>query len=103
MASPVSSLRVLVISGSCPIAIHPALEKELAGCLVTIVGAGQQLPTDFYDIEVVDTHLSAEEWSRLWNLKRARQPNQRIHVCLAQPVSALVCRNVLEEYRRRIS
>ena len=91
--------QVMVVCGHCP--IHPLLQRALSECVVTVVEPGQELPTDFFDIEVVETHLSSEEWKPLWELKRDQEPNQRIHVCLAQPVSAIVCRNVLEEYRRR--
>ena len=95
-----SPLRVLVIRGLCP--IDSSLEKALSQDLVTIAGGpGEELPTGFHDIEIVETHLSSEEWKRLWDLESHRQANQRVHVCLAQPISAIICRNVLEEYRRR--
>lgn len=96
LLTPPHVLRVLVVSGRCP--MNPALQRVLSSCIVIVAELGQDLPTDFFDIEIVETHLSGEEWKRVWD--RDRQANQRVHLCLVQPASAIICRNVLEEYKR---
>jgi hypothetical protein len=83
--------------------MNAALVGVLAESLVTVVRLGQDVPSDPHDIEVIEIHLTSEEWGRIWGVLRKREGGRRVHLCLARPISAIICRNMLEEHARRRS
>lgn len=91
-------MKILLLMGHCSAEeILRWLVSEPVSIIVRKVKE-DELPCDFHDIEIVETHLTAEEYKRIW--KCTRKTNYRIHACLCHPLSLVICRKVLKEYRK---
>lgn len=91
-------MKILLLMGHCSAeAILRWLVGEPVSIVVRKVGE-DELPCDFHDIEIVETHLTTEQYRKIW--KCSRKTNYRIHACLSHPLSLVICKKVLKEYQK---
>jgi hypothetical protein len=94
--------RVLLVTCECPArSIIRIMDLSHVG-VIDIRHQQAKFQNNFYDIEIVETHMDAEQWLR-WkqSLDGRPTPNIRIHSCLEDEVGMKICLAEIENYRKR--